>query len=248
MRAKAAKKVLIALFWVLLWEAIALAVNNSIILPRPDRVLIALFNCALEPEFWLGAGLSALRIAIGFLIGAVLGVIAAVISKASPIVRDFLAPVIGAAKSVPVAAFIILVLIWAGSGLVSLVVSAIITFPVLAVNTLAGLDSVDKRMLEVAEVFRMKPSARVRAIYIPAIYSNLAAAFELGAGMAVRAGVAAEVIGQPLASLGNELYRAKIFLDTERVIAVAIVTVALGWAFSALAGEIIRRAFGEWDA
>ena len=245
MRAKAAKKVLIALFWVLLWEAIALAVNNSIILPRPDRVLIALFNCALEPEFWLGAGLSALRIAIGFLIGAVL---AAVISKASPIVRDFLAPVIGAAKSVPVAAFIILVLIWAGSGLVSLVVSAIITFPVLAVNTLAGLDSVDKRMLEVAEVFRMKPSARVRAIYIPAIYSNLAAAFELGAGMAVRAGVAAEVIGQPLASLGNELYRAKIFLDTERVIAVAIVTVALGWAFSALAGEIIRRAFGEWDA
>lgn len=248
MRAKAAKKVLIALFWVLLWQIIAVLVNNSIILPRPDRVLAALFDCALEPEFWLGAGLSALRIALGFLIGAALGILAAVASKAFPIVREFIAPVIGVAKSVPVAAFIILVLIWAGSGNAALVVSAIITFPVLAVNTLAGLDGVDKRMLEVAEVFRMRLPARVRAIYIPAIYSNLAAAFELGAGMAVRAGVAAEVIGQPLASLGNEMYRAKIFLDTERVIAVAIVTVALGWAFSAGARLIIRGVFGERDA
>lgn len=247
MRAKVLKKVLIALFWVLIWFLASVLVDNSIILPRPDRVALTLAACLAEPEFWRSAGSTALRIAAGFAIGAVLGIAAAAASKASAAVRDVLAPVIGITKSIPVAAFIILVLIWAGSGRAALVVSAIITFPVLAVNTLAGLDSADRRMLEVAEVFRMGMPAQIRAIYMPAAASNVAAALELGSGMAVRAGVAAEVIGQPLASLGNEMYRAKIFLDTERVIAVTVVTVALGWLFGFLVRLITGKVFGARD-
>lgn len=247
MRNKAVKKVLIALFWVLLWEIVALLVKNSIVLPAPDKVLIELFNCVIDPEFWKSALLSALRIAAGFTIGALLGICAAAASKASPFVRELLSPIIGIAKTVPVASFIILVLIWGGSGNVALIVSAIMTFPILAVNTLAGLDAVQPKMLEVADVFGMSLPARIKGIYLPALYPHIAGAVELGVGMAVRSGIAAEVIGQPIVSLGNEMYRAKIFLNTERVLAVTVVTVTLGWLFGKAVKFMVRRAFGEKD-
>ena len=56
--------------------------------------------------------------------------------------------------------------------------------------------------------------------------------------MAWKSGVAAEVIGQPVGSLGNSLYRAKIYLETDKVLAVSAVTAILSWAL----GKLVRLA------
>ena len=52
--------------------------------------------------------------------------------------------------------------------------------------------------------------------------------------MSWKSGVAAEVIGQPLDSLGNGLYQSKIYLATGEVLAWTIVIVALSWGFEKL--------------
>ncbi|MEI3166705.1 MAG: hypothetical protein V8S58_01020 [Lachnospiraceae bacterium] len=58
-------------------------------------------------------------------------------------------------KAVPVASFVILALIWAGSRNLSVVIAFLVVLPVIYVNTLAGLKSTDKKLLEMAVVFRM---------------------------------------------------------------------------------------------
>ncbi len=52
--------------------------------------------------------------------------------------------------------------------------------------------------------------------------------------MSWKAGVAAEVIGQPLQTVGNGLYRSKINLDTAQLIAWTIVIVLIAWLMEKL--------------
>ena len=76
-------------------------------------------------------------------------------------------------KAVPVASFVILVLIWAGSRNLSVVISFLVVLPVIYVNTLAGLQSTDPKLLEMAVVFRMPVWRKIRFIYLPALVPYL---------------------------------------------------------------------------
>lgn len=69
--------------------------------------------------------------------------------------EELLAPVMAALKSIPVASFVVLLLIWFGSGRLSFFISFLIVFPNVYVNTIAGLRSTDVKLLEMARVFGM---------------------------------------------------------------------------------------------
>ena len=64
-------------------------------------------------------------------------------------VRELLMPLVAAVKAVPVASFVILVLLWVSSRNLSVVISLLIGFPVIYANVLAGLDS-EARQLQLA--------------------------------------------------------------------------------------------------
>ena len=110
----------------------------------------------------------------------------------------------------------------------------IVVFPVLYLNTLAGLSGVDRQLLEMAEVFRIPLPEKLRYIILPQIATHLRGAFALALGMSWKSGAAAEVIGQPLRSVGNGLYRAKVLLDTGSLIAWTVVIVFMSGAFEKL--------------
>lgn len=58
-------------------------------------------------------------------------------------------------KSVPVASFVILALIWIGSHNLAVFTSFLVVVPMIYVNTLSGLEHTDRKLLEMALVFRM---------------------------------------------------------------------------------------------
>ena len=130
-------------------------------------------------------------------------------------------------KSVPVASFVILALIWTGSEHLAVLISFLVVFPILYVNTLAGLQSADIRLLEMARVFRVRPLRRVRFIYLPALLPYLSGGCRVALGMSWKSGVAAEVIGLPSHSIGEHLYMSKIYLETDGLFAWTIVIIAI---------------------
>lgn len=230
-----AKKAAILAFWLLVWQLLALLVHNPVLLVGPWETLLALIAMLPTADFWRAVATSLVHIAAGFLAGAALGVLMAALAYRFETVRALLSPFVGAVKAVPVVSFVILVLIWAGSGRLSLFVTAAVVLPILYFNTLEGLRATDVKLLELMRVYRMKGAARLKGVYLPRLRPHLRGAVELAVGMAWKSGVAAEVIGQPVGSLGNELYRAKIYLETDRVLAVTVVTVLLAWALGKLA-------------
>ena len=239
------KRLGIALFWLAAWQVLALAVHNPVLLVGPWETLVAIIDMLPTAEFRRALGGSLLHILGGFLLGGFLGFLLAFLSYSRPLIRDLLAPVIGLMKTVPMVSFVVLILIWAGSRALSFYVTAAVVLPILYLNTLEGLLGTDRKLTELAQVYRMGFFPRLRAIYLPGLRPQLLGALELAVGMAWKSGVAAEVIGQPVNSLGNSLYRAKIYLDTERVLAVSAVTAILSWGLGKLVLLALRKGARE---
>ena len=102
--------------------------------------------------------------------------------------------------------------------------------PILCTALLTGVRAADAKLIEMARVFRWSGLKQWRWLFLPAARPHLEGALRLSAGMAWKAGVAAEVIGVPPDSIGEALYRAKVFLATDELFAWAAVIMLLGAA------------------
>lgn len=231
------KKTCIILFWLLLWQLVSLLVHNSVMLVGPIETAESLVRLVKTADFWKSVWYTFWRIGLGFAAASCLGILLAFLSAGHPVLREFLSPLFAALKSVPVASFVILLLVWFGSKNLSFFTAFLVVLPILYGNTLEGLLAADKKLLEMAQVFRIPFGARLRYILLPGLVPFWKSAFSLALGMSWKAGVAAEVIGQPLCSIGNRLYQAKIYLETGDLLAWTVVIILASY----LAEKLFQR-------
>ena len=241
MKNKYIRTTLIVLIWLVIWQVLAIVVNNSILLSGPLDTVKALIELGSEPSFYISVGITTGKILLGFLIGMCLGSLLSVLSYRFKIIKDFLSPFVSVIKSIPVVSFIILALIWAGSSNVTIIVSSVISFPIFYKNILEGLFVTDPKMLDLAKVFQMDLSRKIRYIYLPSLSPHIKSAVSLAAGMAFRGGITAEVVGQPIRSIGNGLYRAKINLATSEMLAWTLVAVLAAFLIERLISFIVKK-------
>ena len=145
-----------------------------------------------------------------------------------------MAPFMLTVKAVPVASFVILILMWVSSKNLSIIISFLIVLPVIYTNIKDGISSCDKQLLEMAQVFRISPMRKIRYIYISQIMPFFRAACSISLGLCWKSGVAAEVIGIPKNSIGENLYNAKIYLDTPDLFAWTVVIILISLIFEKL--------------
>ena len=227
--------------WLLVWQGASMAIDQQILLVSPVRVVVRLLEMALTAELWTSIGFSLLRIGAGFLLAAALGVGLAALSARFSRVEELLAPAMLAIQSVPVASFIILALIWFSSRSLSVLISFLMVLPVLYANTLGGIRAADAQLLEMAQVFRIPALRRVRYLYVPQVFPYFHSACAAALGLSWKSGVAAEVIGMPQGSIGEQLQQAKVYLNTPDLFAWTLVIVLLSLAFEKLFLLLLRR-------
>lgn len=241
MKADRFKKIIFIVAWLVIWQVISLIVNNKILLAGPYETGKALIALSVTGSFWISIALTSLRILSGFIAGSAIGIILAYISCRIKIFEEFISPVVSVIKSIPVASFVILLLIWFGAPLLSLFVTALVVFPMMYINILEGLRSTDTKLLEMARIFRMRDSKIALYIYLPSLKPFLAGAFKLSCGMAWKSGIAAEVIARPLNSVGNNIYLSKVYIDTADLFAWTAMAVLLAFLCEKLITLAARR-------
>ncbi len=224
----------IILFWLLVWQAAARLIRNNIILVGPIDAALALLRLLPSGEFWLSIAHSFAKISLGFLLGFSGGLLTGSLAYRFPLIRELLAPVISLLKSIPVASFVILALIWVGSRMLAVFIAFLVVLPMIYVNTLAGLESTDPGLLEMAQIFRVPALKQIRFIYMPALLPYLLSGCRVALGMSWKSGVAAEVIGVPDHSIGEQLYMSKIYLDTSDLFAWTFVIIVISALFERL--------------
>lgn len=228
----------------ILWQAAALFLNQRILLVGPFDVVKELSRQILLPYFWLTVWFSLRRIFSGFILAFAAGALLAALSYRVKTFKIIIWPYISVIKATPVAAIIILILIFLESKNLSVMVAFLIVLPVIYANILEGLASTDPKLIEMSEVFRAGLGKRIHYIYIPQLRPHIVASCSATIGMAWKSGTAAEVIGIPTGSIGERLYEAKIYLSSSELFAWTVVIILLSVLMERLALWLIGRSYG----
>lgn len=228
------------IFWVGLWQLVSMLVGKELLLPPPYAAAKALVNLAQMKLFWVSILSSLLRVFLGFICGCVLGAVIGAVSSVSKLASIIFLPAVRLMRTVPVASFIILALIWLTSGLLPGVISAVVVIPVVCENVLQGIESTDKSLLEVGESYSFSRWKKLKLIYIPSVKPYFKAACSMAAGMAWKAGAAAEVLCQPKSAIGTQLYYSKIYLETDKLFAWTAAVVILSFILERLVIRLMK--------
>ena len=228
------EKVFAIAFALMVWQLLAAAIGKSILLVTPFEVMVRLTELIVTRDFLSSVMFSFVRIVSGYLLALAAGSALAALAGKYHMAEVLLWPFMTAIKSVPVASFIILCLIWLSSGSLGIFISFLMVLPIIYTNMLHGLMSTDRKMLEMAEIFNVTRLRRLKYIYLPQLKPYIVSACSVSIGLSWKAGIAAEVIGIPAGSIGERLYEAKIYLDSADLFAWTAVIVAVSVLFEKL--------------
>lgn len=222
-------------FWLLLWQAASVCIGSDLLLVSPLEVLVTLSGLVFTGDFWATVLFSSARILSGFVLAVLAGVVLAALAGAFGAVRALLRPLMVTVKSIPVASFIILALLWLrNTGNLAVFISFLMVLPIVYTNTLTGIRQADVQLLELAKLYRFSPWRIMRYIRLPAVLPHFRAACAVGLGLCWKSGVAAEVIGITSGSIGEKLYDAKLLFSTAELLAWTVVIVLLSLCFEKL--------------
>lgn len=224
-------------FWLVVWQIAAVVINQDIVLTSPIQTIQTLFSLAQLREFWVSIGLSLLRIFAGGALAFTAGSLLAFLSFKYKLIKILFEPLISTIKSIPVASFVILLLIWVRTPYLSISISFLMALPIIYIAVLEGLLSTDQQLIEMADVYQIHGWHRIKAIYLSQLMPSLKTATSLAMGFCWKSGIAAEVIGLPTFSIGEHLYNAKVYLDTPALFAWTLVVIVM----SALGEKIVMR-------
>lgn len=225
---KAAFYGITVILWIVIWHIAAESIGRELFLPTPERVFkVLVYDLLPSKQFRESLINSLLHIGTGFLLGSIAGILLAVLSSMSGIIKIFLWLPIKVIKAVPVASFVILALLWIDADGLEVFIPAMIVLPILYINTFTGIKQTDKKLADMADLFEISLLKRIIYMYIPKTIPYVLSACSLAVGMAWKSGVAAEIIGLAKNSVGNELYKAKLYLMIPELFAWTIVIVLL---------------------
>jgi NitT/TauT family transport system permease protein len=234
-------KIIAIIFWIVLWQLLSIWINNTIFLASPEQVLQSLLRLGLTGDFWLTVFSSTARIGSGFFLAVIIGNLLALVTSRFIIMKEITLVLMRVIKSVPVASFIIFALLWIKSKNLSILISFLMVIPIIYSNVLKGIETTDIKLLEMAKVFRISNTRKLRYIYLPSVIPYFVSACSIGLGFCWKSGIAAEVISLAEFSIGSRLYETKLTLETGELFAWTLVIVCISAMFEKLVMYLIRK-------
>lgn len=231
------------IFWLVFWQMASISIGHEVLLPSPLSVLKSITNLFVEIGFWSAILGSMIRISIGFIMACSIGVLLAILCHKFELINIIASPVISVIKAIPVASFVILALVWVKSQNLSLLISFLIVLPVIYTNTIRGIENIDQDLVEMAKIYKISMLKRVVYVYSPLVMPFFLSGVTSGIGLCWKSGIAAEVIGMPANSIGENLYRAKILLETSDLFAWTVTIVVISTIYE----KVIIRLMSSLD-
>ena len=231
----------VLVFYLALWACLAARIDQPLLLPAPGDVFARLLALLPDPMLYrtlLGTLLRTLAAyALGVLGAVALGTLCLRFRTADLL----LSPLLSAVRATPVTSFIVLALVWLSSSRVPVLTGFLMTLPVVCSAFMQAVRSIDPKLLEMARMYRFGCRKTLENVYLPAVMPAFISSCLAAIGLCWKAVVAAEVIGVPKLAVGSRLYEAKIYLETDSLLAWTIMVVLL----SVLLEQLLRRLAGK---
>ena len=237
------QKALAILLWIGVWQVLAMAIAEKIIIVSPVEVLEEILRSLGDKVFWINIVYSTSKVIGGFISGTIIGVLFAILANRYNLMRILLEPLFQSIKTVPVVSFIIILLFFIKNFYLPIIISTLIVLPITYFNVLNALLNIDKKFLTIAHLYNFSYGKKIKYIFIPAVKKSLWGTFKSTAGLAWKSSLAAEVIAMPKYGMGKEILQGKLYLDTEKVFAYTFVAIIL----SLLMEKILLSFGGKYE-
>ncbi|MEF9990682.1 MAG: ABC transporter permease subunit [Romboutsia sp.] len=224
-----------------LWQIIALKINNDIYLPTIGQVLSSLGKVVVTQKFYLDVISSIGRCIVSFFIAIALAIIIGMLAYISRKFRNFLKPINSIAQSIPTMVLIVLALIWFDKDNASIIVGFAIVFPILYDSVLSAMIGLDKRILEMATLYKVSLKNRILKIYFPAIKIQIVQILVSTYSLALKVVIAGEVYSQPKYGMGAMIQVEKMNFNTPGIFAWLVIIVAISMVLDVLQKILVRR-------
>jgi NitT/TauT family transport system permease protein len=228
---------------VLAWEAASRSGWISpLFLPGPTAVAVEAGRMVASGELARHLGVSLVRIASGFALGAAAGTALGLLLGASPLAGALGNPLIAATYPIPKIALLPLMILWLGIGEAPKVamIALGVFFPVV-INTYAGVRETAPLMVQAAVSLGARRRQVLTKVILPSALPTILAGYRLGAGMALLLVVSAEMINAT-AGVGFLILHAGDLMLTDKLMVGLVLLSVLGlastWALRALEGYL----------
>ncbi len=218
---------------IVLWHIASLS-YSSFILPDPFTTFQTLFSLVQTPAFWQEFLNTLLKTLLGLGLSLGIGIPIAFLSGLFKHADKFIRPFVLFLQSAPVVSYIAIMMLWFGIGFYTPVfVAFVVLVPSVIINVSEGIRSTDKKLLEMAKVYKIKNSDIMKYIYIPSLIPFMISTLKIVSGTLWKS----IVVGEFLAGskgLGYSLSMARSTLSTDKVFAYTIFLIIMGITYEKL--------------
>ena len=217
-------------------------IYGAFVLPAPLQTFHALIALVQRDELRDAVILTGERTGLSFAASAIIGSLAGAFAGYSFAAMRLFKPVIAFFLGVPPIAWIVLALIWFGTGGGSAVATAIVaSLPLSFIGALEGVATRDRALEDMARVFGAGPLRRFWSVTAPHLLSYLFAAWTMTVGTAWKVTVMAELLANA-GGIGGLLASARALFDIAEVTALTLLVVIL----ALLSEYAVLQPLREW--
>ncbi len=209
----------------LIWYLAARRVDSDIVLPTPGATVQKLVTLLGTEKFLLALGSSFLRFFVSIVLSVPLSLVVGIAAGLDKRAFYFIKPFFSLISATPVLSIILILFLWLGQDRTPIGAAFLMIFPVMAFNTIEGIRSADPQLVELFTVYGVPRKLILRHIYIPTLFPFILAGLRSVFSLSWKVIVAAEVLTQPIPSLGAGMQNAKAQLETTELFAWTIATV-----------------------
>ena len=234
------------------WIALLLAIGcwqlagsaglvNPLFLPTPVAIARAIYALAISGALWHHVSYSIMRIATGWILGTVAGIIVGFAIGLSTLARSVGITFISALFPIPKIALLPLLILWLGIGEEPKIATiALGVFFSTAISVYSGVDAVPRNLIRMAQSFNVPFHAIVRRVIWPGALPAILAGFRITASIALLLVVSAEMIGAEF-GIGAFVLQAGNLMQTDQLLAGVVMLSLFGLAVGRLINWLEAR-------
>ena len=229
-----------------LWEATGrFFITGRFAFAPLSVVLVETYKQFASGAIYIHLLTSGYELALGFGLASVFGIVMGVLIGVNRAASDYFLPVIYAANATPIVALAPLFILLFGVGVVSkVVVIFLLCYFAVLVNTVAGVRTVDRALVEAARAFCASREQIVWKVLLPNSIPFIVAGLRAALGRGLVGVIVAELYGASaglgwLAWSASEQMNAKLLFVAVTILAVAGVTCTL-------ALDVLERRIAPW--
>jgi NitT/TauT family transport system permease protein len=230
----------------LLWQVASALVADPGLLPTPLATLQAGYAELMRGELIRNVAITLARVAVAFALAMLIGSAIGIVLGRSPVLDQIFSGWLVIGLNLPALVTMVLCYMWFGLTEVAAILAVTINkVPTVAAIVREGTKALDRSLLEMTQVFGVKPTRVLMKVILPQLAPSLMAAARAGLALTWKIVLVVELLGRPN-GVGFQIRTFFNFFDIASILAYSLTFIAAVIAIEAFILQPLDRRLGRW--